>query len=181
MFKPTTSSNQCKIFSSRNHVLKNVNERKYFMFNVIFLYSLKITNHTAVCHWQVLTTLIPLLGVELLVSSVFSALKLVASFIIAVSLLKENYLNMYLTRWFLSLDLNCYLKCDRCHTLPLQSILRAKKTVIFQSVYGSQPLWSHVQSSWLQTQRSRVRFPVLPYFLSSSGSGTGSTQPHEHK
>jgi hypothetical protein len=33
------------------------------------------------------------------------------------------------------------------------------------------------QSSWLLTQRSRVRFPVLPDFLSSSGSGTESTQP----
>ena len=28
-------------------------------------------------------------------------------------------------------------------------------------------------------QRSRVRFPALPDFLSSSGSGTGSTQPRE--
>ena len=32
---------------------------------------------------------------------------------------------------------------------------------------------------WLQIQRSRVRFPALPDFLSSSGSGTGSTQPRE--
>jgi hypothetical protein len=39
------------------------------------------------------------------------------------------------------------------------------------------PLWSSGQSSWLLTQRSRVRFPALPDFLSSSGSGTGSTQP----
>jgi hypothetical protein len=39
------------------------------------------------------------------------------------------------------------------------------------------PLWSSGQSSWLQTQKSRVRFPALPHFLSSSGSGTGSTQP----
>jgi hypothetical protein len=29
------------------------------------------------------------------------------------------------------------------------------------------PLWSSGQSSWLQTQRSRVRFPTLPDFLSS--------------
>jgi hypothetical protein len=28
-------------------------------------------------------------------------------------------------------------------------------------------------------QRSRVRFPALPHFLRSSGSGTGSTQPRE--
>ena len=41
------------------------------------------------------------------------------------------------------------------------------------------PLWSSGQSFWLQRQRSRVRFPALPDFLSSSGSGTGSTQPRE--
>jgi hypothetical protein len=33
---------------------------------------------------------------------------------------------------------------------------------------------------WLQTQRSRVRFPALPYFLHNSWSGTGSTQPREN-
>ena len=41
------------------------------------------------------------------------------------------------------------------------------------------PLWSSGQSFWLQIQRSRVRFSALPDFLSSSGSGTGSTQPRE--
>ena len=41
------------------------------------------------------------------------------------------------------------------------------------------PLWSSGQSFWLQIQRSRVRFPALPDFLSNSGSGTGSTQPRE--
>jgi hypothetical protein len=35
------------------------------------------------------------------------------------------------------------------------------------------------QSFWLQIQGSRVRFPALPDLLSSSGSGTGSTQPRE--
>ena len=39
------------------------------------------------------------------------------------------------------------------------------------------PLWSSGQSFWLQIQRYRVRFPALPDFLSSGGSGTGSTQP----
>ena len=43
------------------------------------------------------------------------------------------------------------------------------------------PLWSSDQSFWLQIQRSRVRFPELSDFLSSSGSGTGSTQPREVK
>jgi hypothetical protein len=41
------------------------------------------------------------------------------------------------------------------------------------------PLWSSGHSSWLQIQRSRVRFPSLPDFLNSSGSGMGSTQPRE--
>ena len=40
-------------------------------------------------------------------------------------------------------------------------------------------LWSSGQSFWLQTQRSRVRSPALPDFLSSRGSGTGFTQPRE--
>jgi hypothetical protein len=40
----------------------------------------------------------------------------------------------------------------------------------------SPPLWASGQSSWLQIQRSWVRFPALPDFLSSSLSGTGSTQ-----
>jgi hypothetical protein len=41
------------------------------------------------------------------------------------------------------------------------------------------PLWSTGQRSWLHAQRTRVRFPALPDFLRSSGSGTGSTQPRE--
>ena len=41
------------------------------------------------------------------------------------------------------------------------------------------PLWSSGQSFWLQIQRSWVRFSALPDFLSSSRSGTGSTQPRE--
>jgi hypothetical protein len=45
------------------------------------------------------------------------------------------------------------------------------------SVALSPHVWSSGQSSWLLTKRSRIRFPALPYFLSSSGSGTGSTQP----
>jgi hypothetical protein len=39
------------------------------------------------------------------------------------------------------------------------------------------PPWSIGQSSWLQIQ---VRFPALPDFLRSSGSGPGSTQPREY-
>jgi len=45
--------------------------------------------------------------------------------------------------------------------------------------YFRPPLWSSGQSFWLQIQRSRVRSPALPDFLSSIGSRTGSTQPRE--
>ena len=52
----------------------------------------------------------------------------------------------------------------------------------FKAVYLNAwrpPLWSSGQSFWLQIERSRVRFPALPDFLSSSGSGTGFTQSRE--
>ena len=59
--------------------------------------------------------------------------------------------------------------------------LNEKQNVRFKehSVPCRLPLWSSGQSLWLQIQRSRVRFPALPDFLSSSGSVTGSTQPRE--
>jgi hypothetical protein len=41
------------------------------------------------------------------------------------------------------------------------------------------PLWCSGHSSWLQTQRSWVRFPALSDLLRRNGSGMGSTQPHE--
>jgi hypothetical protein len=37
------------------------------------------------------------------------------------------------------------------------------------------------QSSWLQIQRPRVRFPALPYFLKSSRSEPDFTEPCEYK
>jgi hypothetical protein len=40
-----------------------------------------------------------------------------------------------------------------------------------------QPRCSSGQNSWLQTQRFRVRFPVLSGFLRSCGSGTEHTRP----
>jgi hypothetical protein len=42
------------------------------------------------------------------------------------------------------------------------------------------PLWSTSQSSWLQIQRSQVRFKTVPDFLRNSGSGTGSTQSRDY-
>ena len=54
-----------------------------------------------------------------------------------------------------------------------QSDLQHSRDLICES------LWSSGQSFWLQIQRSRVRLPALPDFLSSGGSRTGSTQPRE--
>jgi hypothetical protein len=53
--------------------------------------------------------------------------------------------------------------------------------VLFKSLFmrGWQPLCSSGQHSWLQIQRSWVRFLALPDFLSNIGFGMGSTQPHE--
>jgi hypothetical protein len=51
--------------------------------------------------------------------------------------------------------------------------------IMYEVTTEGPPLWSSAQGSWLQIQRTRVRFPSLPDFLRSSGSGTGSTQPRE--
>ena len=70
------------------------------------------------------------------------------------------------------------LKC-RHHLENLDMHGRIKYHIPERSRARGPPLWSSGQSFWLQIQRSRVRFPALPDFLSSSGSGTGSTQSRE--
>jgi hypothetical protein len=50
-----------------------------------------------------------------------------------------------------------------------------KGDIMFIKKVKRPPLWYRGQSSWIQIQRSRVRFPVLPDFLIFSGYGTGST------
>ena len=68
-----------------------------------------------------------------------------------------------------------------CHwNVPLTQSFRPPQECFLGLLSGAwPPLWSSGQSFWLQIQRSRVRSPALPDFLSSSGSGTGSTQPRE--
>jgi hypothetical protein len=44
---------------------------------------------------------------------------------------------------------------------------------------GSEKYMDSARDKWYSGQRSRVRFPALPDFLRSGGSGTGSTQPPE--
>jgi hypothetical protein len=62
------------------------------------------------------------------------------------------------------------------YKLQSSSVCGCLHTITFY-LLGS--MWSSGQSSWRQIQRTRVRFPALPHFLRSSGSGTGFTQPRE--
>jgi hypothetical protein len=55
-------------------------------------------------------------------------------------------------------------------SLPKYKISR---TFSYLVLLQTAPPWSNNQSSWLQTQRSRVRFPGLPDFQSSSESRRG--------
>jgi hypothetical protein len=64
-------------------------------------------------------------------------------------------------------------------TAILHQVKKLQNTINFCN------LWSIVyvvngQSSWQQIQRFRVRFPALPDFLRSSGSGMGSIQHREY-
>ena len=68
------------------------------------------------------------------------------------------------------------LKVNLCDAMLA---LRGNEKIYLSLYLNGPPLWSSGQNFWLQIQRSRVRFPALPDFLSSSGSGTGSTQPRE--
>jgi hypothetical protein len=65
----------------------------------------------------------------------------------------------------------------RTITLPNTLFL----TIILLSVHADRICGLLVKSSWLQIQRSTVRFPELPNFLGSSASGTGSTQPRDDR
>ena len=66
------------------------------------------------------------------------------------------------------------------HHQGSQTYTKQSLNFLSSPVFGKRPpLWSSGQSFWLQIQRSRVRFPALQDFLSSSGSGAGSTQPRE--
>ena len=67
--------------------------------------------------------------------------------------------------------------CRKLHSDQVHDLYCSPYTCIRLGIRP--PLWSSGQSFWLQIQRSRVRFPALADFLSSSGSGTGSTQPRE--
>jgi hypothetical protein len=122
------------------------------------------------------------------------------------SFLLASYLSFYIfhtTRTNMGLNLSVHGKKPACNcmsygTASLSSCyvshisfflsIHSKKVNLFavevttkvrRKAKCGPPLWSSGQNSWLQIQRSRVRFLALPDFLRSSGSGTESTQPHE--
>jgi hypothetical protein len=79
-------------------------------------------------------------------------------------------------------EIKSRLKLGNASYHPVQNLLSSSllsKNLKIKIYRTRPPLWSSGQSFWLLTQRSRVRFPALPDFLSGSGSGTGSTQPRE--
>jgi hypothetical protein len=72
------------------------------------------------------------------------------------------------------------LKNRGCHKKNSGALVR-QRTISTERppLVGEVSAWFSSQSSRLQIQTSRVRFPALPDFPRSSGSGTGSTQPRE--
>jgi len=93
---------------------------------------------------------------------------------------KVPYEHCFISRVYRIFTLACFL------TLSLSLVnksmwQRCRSTFILVFSWAWPPMWSSGQSFWLQIQRSRVRSPALPDFLSGSGSGTGSTQPREVK
>jgi hypothetical protein len=70
-------------------------------------------------------------------------------------------------------------------TMPVAKVIFCRILVkfinnSFTNCGRMQPLWSSGQISLATDPEARVRFPALPDFLRSSGSGTGSTQPREY-
>ena len=93
---------------------------------------------------------------------------------------KLKYLSLYILDFCVTVLALKGLKIIRYGSILKPTVYKRlyKELWIIQSfVY----CWSSGQSFWLQIQRSRVRSLALPDFLSSSGSGTGSTQPREVK
>ena len=70
-----------------------------------------------------------------------------------------------------------HMACTELQCLYKGETVTVMITAQFDSIRLSSGI--PIRSFWLQIQRSRVRFPALPDFLSSSGSGTGSTQPRK--
>jgi hypothetical protein len=67
------------------------------------------------------------------------------------------------------------------HDIMAWGFIKTSGIFILMVIASGPPVWSSGQSSSPLTQKFLVRFPALPNFLPSSGSGTVSTQPREDK
>jgi hypothetical protein len=82
-------------------------------------------------------------------------------------------------------DTSVRTSASSCHvdrnmrSKPTSQCVPSSELAKCHSLYRLPPLWPSGQSSWLNNLRTRVRFPVLPDFIRSSGSRTGSTEPRE--
>jgi hypothetical protein len=65
--------------------------------------------------------------------------------------------------------------CHSLYRLHLSFVISHFHSIYCLLTTKRPPLWYSAQSSWLEIQRFRFRFPALPDFLRSSGSGTGPT------
>jgi hypothetical protein len=86
-------------------------------------------------------------------------------------------LKSFLPQDFVKINRSDHEEWDWTYSFNTSSGAATKENIY--SAENGPPLWSSGQSFWLQIHRSRVRFPALPDFLISRGSGTGSTQPRE--
>jgi hypothetical protein len=103
----------------------------------------------------------------------------------------ENFRLLMLWLWRVSTGQRCRQReRQNCSLNEQRAMKMLKKVPVEKHVFmTSAVVWGVIKisaccsclhdhlCSWLQTQRSRCRSPALPDFLSSSGSGTGSTQP----
>jgi hypothetical protein len=94
---------------------------------------------------------------------------------ISSSLLMTDEIKYYTITFIINYNTNKVILLPNNHDMQTYNSLG----VIFCGNFTTPSLWSSGESFWLQIQRSWVRYPALPDFLRSSGSGTESTQPRE--
>jgi hypothetical protein len=93
--------------------------------------------------------------------------------------LEEKYVSNIYSVFFLMEPNPNKLYYDIAVDISYQTRRLFTECFFYYRVHYWPPLWSSGQSFWLLTQGSRVHSLRCQIFLSSSGFGTGSTQPRE--